>query len=504
MLHRIAVPLVLGAALSLVLLALDAAPASAQTCSVEAAGVTAVESNPGVLDRLEVEGTAPAQWLKRVDVTVDCGTPVTKGAGVGSAPDWTVAFTAAETAQAGCKCGSTVHVSVRCEHGPTGTIVDSDEAETTIKCTDEDIGACCWDDAVCSAPFLVSEAYCVNPPYPYSVGKWYGAGSTSCPGCEPEQPEKGACCVGGQCSYPPIMMSEAECMDPPNDGTWYGAGSTSCTDCEPDLTLGACCITDSTTGKQACLPSQTTKSQCEDAPPDGHGGKWEAGKTTCTDCGPPGGAGACCRKDGSCEQTSKDDCQDEDEKFFEGASCPADNRCGPPQVKGACCVSFGGRESCTETLPFECDGRWVGGPCIAAKCGDDDSGGLGNLCSPWYCCLLWGLFIASLAAALVSLAWALCQGSSGWSWAAFTAAMVIAVATAILLQKYCGANVCAYTKSAVAAMVTAWGFICSSVGIVPCDSGFCKPVMITRTIGVSRMFLATVAAALVTAVLCYW
>lgn len=118
------------------------------------------------------------------------------------------------------------------------------------------------------------------------------------------------------------------------------------------------------------------------------------------------------------------------------------------------------------------------------------------------CCILWGLFLISLFAALVFLAFALC--GQAWAWWAFGISFGLAIAFAILLFWFCDVNVCHFLLSIAGVGLVDYAFICGT-SILPstCTGGLCSKVRIPIIgIGVDALLVIDLIFALLALLIC--
>lgn len=104
---------------------------------------------------------------------------------------------------------------------------------------------------------------------------------------------------------------------------------------------------------------------------------------------------------------------------------------------------------------------------------DNDNGGcILCICTDFWCCLLYILFILSMITAAISLAVALCNGNHA-AWITFGIALASAILFGILLATVCDVNICALLLTIAITNTINWGIICGT-NIIPCNSWLCQ------------------------------
>lgn len=220
--------------------------------------------------------------------------------------------------------------------------------------------ACCLPDGGGCVDLLPADCLAAGG-IPQGSGTSCGGPATGIVECSPPIPS-GACCHDGSCS----VETESGCSD--LGGEYLGDGST----CDADGAcpeLGACC--DTTTGECA---DGVAELDCTS--------NWYPGQLCMTVPCEADVNGACCKPDGSCENTTGSACFALGGSFQEGITCDF----AACEDYGACCCPDGaGGTYCTMVFAGECDAGGVidavgcvffpGGMCIDGTCVPAEGGG---------------------------------------------------------------------------------------------------------------------------------
>jgi hypothetical protein len=104
---------------------------------------------------------------------------------------------------------------------------------------------------------------------------------------------------------------------------------------------------------------------------------------------------------------------------------------------------------------------------------DDDNGGcILCICTDFWCCLLFVLFILAMITAAISLAVALCNGNNT-AWIVFGISLASAILFGILLVAVCDVDICALLLTIAITNTVNWGIICGT-NLIPCNSWLCQ------------------------------